>query len=99
MLTSVTAATASGFLDTKIVDGNTLLRIDVDGGANKFVDLVTLQGVGTDLNGLIANAAILGIGTLTATPLTGATWHDTLSRWRDLDADPGPGRQRLADRR
>ena len=79
LLTSVTAATASGFLDTKIVDGSTLVRIDVDGGANKFVDLVTLQGVGTDLNGLIANAAIRGIGTLTAAPLAGTTLADTLT--------------------
>jgi Ca2+-binding RTX toxin-like protein len=79
LLTSVTAATASGFLETKISNGNTVLRIDVDGGANKFVDLATLQGVSTDLNGLIANAALLGIGTLTATPLTGANGNDTLA--------------------
>src|SRR5262245_52240398 len=79
LLTAVTAATVSGFLETKVSGGSTLLRIDVDGGANKFVDLVTLQGVTTDLNGLIANAALLGIGTLTATPLLGANGNDTLA--------------------
>lgn len=79
LLTGVTAATASGFLETKIADGSTLVRIDVDGGANKFEDLTILQGVATDLNGLIANATILGIGALTAAPLAGSTGADTLA--------------------
>ncbi len=79
LLTNVTAATAADFLDTKIVNGSTLLRIDVNGGANSFKDLAVLQGVSTDLNGLIANAAILGIGTLTPTPLAGTALADTLA--------------------
>ena len=74
----VTAANAGKFLEAVSADGSTTLRIDVNGTKN-FGDLATLQGVSTDLDGLLANASILGIGTLTATTLVGTTAADTLA--------------------
>jgi Ca2+-binding RTX toxin-like protein len=76
----VTPATVTQFLRASISGGNTVLEIDTNGGANSFAELVTLQGYGGGLSGLLANAAIVGIGgTLTATPVTGTTGADTLA--------------------
>src|SRR5262249_1858782 len=55
---SITAATAGQFLQTVSAGGSTTLRIDVDGGGNSFVDLALLQGVTTDVAGLLANGDI-----------------------------------------
>jgi len=75
----VTAANADQFLDAVSAGGNTTLRLDSNGGANSFVDLAVLQGVSTDLDGLLANASILGVGALTATTLVGTNGGDTLA--------------------
>jgi Ca2+-binding RTX toxin-like protein len=79
LLVGVTAATASQFLQTVAGGGGTMLRIDFDGGANSFEDLALLQGVGTDLEGLIGNAAFDGIGALTVTSKVGSAIAETLS--------------------
>ena len=75
----VTGANADQFLKAVSAGGSTVLQIDANGGANSFVDLAVLQGVSTDLNGLLANASILGIGVLMATTVVGTTAADTLA--------------------
>ena len=79
LLGIVTPATASGFLRAISLNGNTTLQIDTNGGADSFVDLAVLQGVSTDLDGLIANGAIVGIGTLISAPTAGTAGNDTLA--------------------
>jgi hypothetical protein len=36
-------------------NGSTTVRVDTDGGGNSFVDLVVLEGVNTDVAGLLNN--------------------------------------------
>ena len=45
------------FLKTSTANGNTVIQADADGAANgvNFVDVVELQGVSTDLAGLLSN--------------------------------------------
>jgi Ca2+-binding RTX toxin-like protein len=75
----VTAANADQFLEADSADGSTTLKIDTNGGANSFVALAVLQGVSTDLDGLLATGSIQGIGVLTPTTLVGTTAGDTLT--------------------
>ena len=51
----------SDFLRATTVNGNTLLQIDVDGatGGANFVDLALLQGVSTDVQGLLNNGSVI----------------------------------------
>jgi Ca2+-binding RTX toxin-like protein len=79
LLKGVSAANADDFLRTDTSGGETTVQVDLDGGADNFVDLVVLAGVSTDLDGLIANAALRGIGGLSATPVTGTSGGDTLA--------------------
>src|SRR5262249_39924906 len=52
------------YLQTVTVDGSTTIRADVDGPGPvfTFVDWCLLQGVSTDVAGLVANGSILGVG-------------------------------------
>ncbi|HTO85129.1 MAG TPA: type I secretion C-terminal target domain-containing protein, partial [Methylomirabilota bacterium] len=49
------------FLRTSTANGSTTIQVDGDGTANgvAFVDLVTLQGVSTDLAGLLTNGNLI----------------------------------------
>jgi Ca2+-binding RTX toxin-like protein len=62
-----------------VANGSTVIRLDLDGtgGALGFVDAAVLQGVSTDLDGLLANGSIINVGT----PATKAT---VLSAGNDL---------------
>ena len=53
----------SEFLNTKTTGGSTTLQVDVNGAASgaDFVDLCVLQGVTTNLAGLLANGSIADI--------------------------------------
>ena len=53
------------FLKTSTANGSTTIQLDRDGtgGVFGFVDAAVLQGVSTDLDGLLANGSILNIGT------------------------------------
>ena len=66
------------FLQTAESDGSTTLRIDTKGGAN-FDDLAVLQGVSTDLAGLLANGAIQFPGVGPGVALVGTSGADTLT--------------------
>jgi Ca2+-binding RTX toxin-like protein len=81
LLGSITAATAGQFLQTVSVGGSTTLRIDTDGGADSFVDLAVLQGVTTNVAGLLANGDIhiLAGGLPAATTVVGTAHGDTLA--------------------
>jgi len=47
--------------------------------ATNFVATSVLQGVSTDLAGLLANASIIGVDNLVATPVVGTSAADTLA--------------------
>jgi len=70
------------FLRAVTADGNTTIQIDADGTANgvNFVDMGVLQGVSTDLDGLLANGAIAidGVAVTSPTSITGTTGNDSL---------------------
>jgi hypothetical protein len=50
---------STNFLHDSTFDGSTTIEVDRDGRANgiAFVDMAVLQGVGTDVNGLLNNGA------------------------------------------
>jgi len=77
----VTAATADGFLDTETFAGSTTLLLDADGpgGTGTFAAAGILIGVSTDLAGLLANASIIGVQNLVATPVVGTSAGETLA--------------------
>jgi Ca2+-binding RTX toxin-like protein len=54
-------ANPNDYLQTQMVDGSTVIRIDLDGtgGASAFFDLCVLQGVSTDLNGLLSEGNLI----------------------------------------
>jgi Ca2+-binding RTX toxin-like protein len=79
ILDGVTQANADEFLKLVTANGNTTVQVDLDGGVDDFFDLAVLQGVSMDLDGLIANAAVSGLGALVATPTTGTAGADTLA--------------------
>jgi Ca2+-binding RTX toxin-like protein len=60
----VDVSSPSDFLQTVTAGGSTTIQVDTDGavGGANFVDMVVLQGVGTDLEGLLANGVFAGIG-------------------------------------
>src|SRR5206468_2552338 len=49
------------FLKISTVNGSTLIQLDSDGATNgaKFVEMALLQGVSTDLDGLLANGVLV----------------------------------------
>ena len=59
---------------TTTLDGSTTIQADLDGtaGGVLFKDLVVLEGVSTDIDGLIANGSLSSLG-LAATPINGTT--------------------------
>jgi Ca2+-binding RTX toxin-like protein len=63
-----------------VIEGITFISIDED-GKGKFGSppLVELRGVSTDLNGLLANASIIGIENLVATPVVGTSAGESLA--------------------
>ena len=54
-------ANPGNYIQTSTVGGNTVLRIDLDGtgGPEAFFDLCILQGVTTDLNGLLSQGNLI----------------------------------------
>ncbi|MFM9842378.1 MAG: beta strand repeat-containing protein [Dongiaceae bacterium] len=54
-------ANPGNYIQTETVNGNTILRLDLDGtgAAETFFDLCVLQGVSTDLNGLIGQGNLI----------------------------------------
>jgi Ca2+-binding RTX toxin-like protein len=60
------------FLTTVTVNGSTVLEVDKDGTANgvTFFDMVVLQGVSTDIDGLLANGVLVRAGDVLAPPPT-----------------------------
>ncbi|HTO84392.1 MAG TPA: calcium-binding protein, partial [Methylomirabilota bacterium] len=88
---SITAATAGQFLQTVSAGGSTTLRIDVDGG-NSFVDLAVLQGVTTDVAGLLANGDIHVFSSVPPpTAVVGTAGADTLAAGRTSELVEGLG--------
>ena len=62
---SLATGTEADFIQTVVANGSTVIRLDLDGtgGALGFVDAAVLQGVSTDLDGLLANGSIINVGT------------------------------------
>ena len=54
-------ANPSAYIQTSTLDGNTIVRVDQDGagGAGSFFDVCVLQGVSTDLNGLLSQGNLI----------------------------------------
>jgi Ca2+-binding RTX toxin-like protein len=77
----VTATDAKDFLQTEVIEGITFISVDEDGKGTNFglTPLVELRGVSTDLNGLLANASIVGIENLVATPVVGTSAGESLA--------------------
>ena len=71
LLLSNFALPASDFIQTVTANGSTTIRVDTNGtvGGPGFVDMAVLQGVSTDLDGLLANGSI----TLDFNPMVPAT--------------------------
>ena len=84
----VTAANAAEFLQTVTSHGSTTLLVDEDGsgGGSSFVATALLQGVSTDLAGLLANATIVGVENLVATSVVGTNAGDTLAVAAGVDS-------------
>src|SRR6185295_18657373 len=73
VLVGFSIANVKDFLRTTAsADGSTTIQADLDGkaGGVLFKDLVLLEGVSTDIDGLIANGSLSSLG-LAATPING----------------------------
>ena len=76
----VGVSSPTDFLQTVTAGGSTTVKVDTDGavGGANFVDMVVLQGISTDLEGLLANGVFAGIGNTSVTPTSGKAASDTL---------------------
>jgi len=74
-------------------DGSTTIQADLDGTAGGFAfkDLAVLQGVSTDLNGLIENGSLINLGLAPAAPTNGTTAGETLAGGTTSDLINGLG--------
>src|SRR5262249_54276378 len=63
------------YLETVTASGSTTIRVDWDGSGVgfAFADVAVLQGVSTDLAGLLANGSILGVGDTAVAAIRGTT--------------------------
>ncbi|HVR67103.1 MAG TPA: calcium-binding protein [Verrucomicrobiae bacterium] len=69
------AGTEANFIQTVVVNGSTIIQLALD-GSGAGPDAVVLQGVSTDLAGLLANGSILDVGTLATAPIDGTAGAD-----------------------
>jgi Ca2+-binding RTX toxin-like protein len=65
------------FVQTVTAGGSTTVQVDADGIGGNFVDAFVLQGVGTDLAGLIATGAIRRLAPAAPPPIEGTGGADT----------------------
>jgi trimeric autotransporter adhesin len=67
------------FLRTSTINGSTVIQLDANGavGGAAFADLAILQGLSTDLAGLLANGTIFGVGGTPVAPLDGTSGADS----------------------
>jgi Ca2+-binding RTX toxin-like protein len=54
-------ANPGNYIQTAVADGNTIIRVDLDGtgGGGGFFDVCVLRGVSTDLNGLLSQGNLV----------------------------------------
>ena len=77
---------------TTTVGGSTTIQVDLDGTANGvlFKDLVVLEGVSTDIDGLIANGSLSSLG-LAAAPINGTAAGESKAGMATSDLINGLG--------
>jgi len=65
-------------METVTASGSTTIRVDWDGSGVgfAFADVAVLQGVSTDLAGLLANGSILGVGNTAVAAIQGTAGDD-----------------------
>jgi Ca2+-binding RTX toxin-like protein len=87
------AGTEADFIQTVVENGSTIVRLDLDGtgGTKDFVNAAVLQGVSTDLGGLLANGSIADAGTPAVAPLDGTPGADNKSGTMASDLIRGLG--------
>jgi Ca2+-binding RTX toxin-like protein len=69
------------FLRTSTADGSTIINVDANGtaGGPVFLPMAVLQGVSTDLAGLLANGTITGVGATAQPAITGTSVAEALA--------------------
>ena len=75
----IAAGSEADFIQTAVANGSTTIRLDIDGagGPEGFKDIAVLQGVSTDLAGLLANGSIANVGTAVTPPIDGTGVADS----------------------
>ncbi len=75
----IAAGSEAEFIQTAAANGDTTIRLDIDGagGPEGFKDMAVLQGVSTDLAGLLANGSIANVGTAATPPIDGTGIADS----------------------
>src|SRR5262249_46694749 len=75
------------YLQTVTVDGSTTIRADVDGPGPgfTFVGWCLVQGVSTDVAGLVANGSILGVGNTAVPAIQGTISADNIGSTTSSD--------------
>jgi Ca2+-binding RTX toxin-like protein len=69
------------FLRTSTTEGSTTIEVDANGAAGGvfFIPMAVLQGVSSDLAGLLANGVISGVGATAVPAITGTAAGETLA--------------------
>ncbi len=81
------------FLRTSTADGSTIINVDANGtaGGAVFLPMTVLQGVSTDLAGLLANGTITGVGATAQPAITGTSVGEALAGGATSDLILGLG--------